>query len=185
MEEREVLLRAKEYIEKLANGVNPLDDSKVGDDDIVNNVRISRCLFYVANVLQDVINRKSRVRSSKSKREKFDISQEQIDKIEIVKNPITISELIGKINSFVNVDSMRRLSYKKVVDWLKKNNIMTTFIDEKGKSRSKPTEYGENIGFKLERRLSSSYGEYYTTIINEDAQRFILDYLFEIAKEEN
>ena len=37
---------AKMWIEKLANGVNPLNDELVKDDDLINNVHISRCLFY-------------------------------------------------------------------------------------------------------------------------------------------
>lgn len=36
---------AKEWISKLANGINPLDNNLIKDEDIVNNVHISRCLF--------------------------------------------------------------------------------------------------------------------------------------------
>lgn len=35
-------LTAKVWIEKLANGINPLNDELVKDDDIINNVHISR-----------------------------------------------------------------------------------------------------------------------------------------------
>ena len=45
MTELETLERAKMYIDKLANGVNPLDDSTVPENDIVNNIRLSRCFF--------------------------------------------------------------------------------------------------------------------------------------------
>lgn len=55
MTDREILCRAKEYIDKLANGIDPLTDSPVNENDIVNNIRISRCLFYVSNVLNRVI----------------------------------------------------------------------------------------------------------------------------------
>lgn len=42
---------AIDWINKLANGMNPLDGSTLPDSDIVNNVHISRCLFYFAIVL--------------------------------------------------------------------------------------------------------------------------------------
>lgn len=45
MTELEKIAYAKTYIEKLANGINPLTNQAVPDDDIINNVRISRCLF--------------------------------------------------------------------------------------------------------------------------------------------
>ena len=52
MEDFDVLCRAKMYIDKLANGINPLDNQPLKEDDVVNNVRLSRCFFYVADVLR-------------------------------------------------------------------------------------------------------------------------------------
>lgn len=42
------LRTAQDWIEKLANGINPLTLEPVKEDDIVNNVHISRCLFFVS-----------------------------------------------------------------------------------------------------------------------------------------
>lgn len=36
-------------IKKLANGINPIDDSAVQDENVINHVRLSRCFFYVAD----------------------------------------------------------------------------------------------------------------------------------------
>ena len=47
MTELEKIAYAKSFIDKLANGINPLDDTPIPDDDIANNVRLSRCFFYV------------------------------------------------------------------------------------------------------------------------------------------
>ena len=55
--DQEIMQRAKLYIDKLANGINPLTDEPLREDDIVNNVRISRCLFYVSGVLEKVTTR--------------------------------------------------------------------------------------------------------------------------------
>lgn len=52
MTEQEKLQRAKDCIDSLANGLNPLDGTPVPEQDIVNNVKISRCLFFVSNVLR-------------------------------------------------------------------------------------------------------------------------------------
>ena len=45
MTELEKIAYAKSFIDKLANGINPLDDTPIPDDDIANNVRLSRCFF--------------------------------------------------------------------------------------------------------------------------------------------
>ena len=55
MTELEKIERAKMYMDKLANGINPIDDSVVPDEDIVNNVRLSRCFFFVSDVLRQII----------------------------------------------------------------------------------------------------------------------------------
>ena len=55
MTELEKIERARMYIDKLANGINPIDDTVVPDGDIINNVRLSRCLFFVSDVLRQVI----------------------------------------------------------------------------------------------------------------------------------
>ena len=55
MTEVEKIEYAKSFIDKLANGINPLDDTAIKEDDVVNNVRLSRCFFYVSDVLRQVI----------------------------------------------------------------------------------------------------------------------------------
>ena len=55
MTELEVMQRAKMYIDKLANGINPIDDTAVSENDVINNVRLSRCFFYVSEILRQVI----------------------------------------------------------------------------------------------------------------------------------
>ena len=77
MTELETLERAKMYMEKLANGVNPIDGTMIPDEDVVNNVRLSRCFFYVADVLRQVIENGGAVSQKKSKKEPFEISVEK------------------------------------------------------------------------------------------------------------
>ena len=57
MTELEKTKYAKSYVEQLANGVNPLTGSPIPEGDLLNNVRISRCLFYVADILRQVIEK--------------------------------------------------------------------------------------------------------------------------------
>ena len=55
MTELEKIEYAKSFIDKLANGINPLDDSTIKEDEVVNNVRLSRCFFFVSDILRQVI----------------------------------------------------------------------------------------------------------------------------------
>ena len=53
--ELEIMKHAKEYIDKLANGIDPFSDKPVPDGDIINNVKLSRCFFYISGILEKVI----------------------------------------------------------------------------------------------------------------------------------
>lgn len=46
MTELETMQHAKNYIDKLANGIDPLTDEIINDDSVINNVRISRLNLY-------------------------------------------------------------------------------------------------------------------------------------------
>ena len=54
MTELEKIAYAKSFIDKLANGINPLDDTSIPEGDIANNVRLSHCFFYVSDILCQV-----------------------------------------------------------------------------------------------------------------------------------
>ena len=52
MTEIEEIKYAKAVIESLARGINPLSGETIPEDEVINNVKISRCLFYVVDVLE-------------------------------------------------------------------------------------------------------------------------------------
>ena len=67
MNDRNKSTVAKDWVLKLANGINPLDGSIIPDGDIVNNVHISRCLFYVSELLGTLV--KSNMKSKEYENE--------------------------------------------------------------------------------------------------------------------
>ena len=71
MTELEILKRAKLYIDKMANGKNPITDEEAGENDVINNVRVARCLFYVSGVLDKVIASGGEVEGKAKKKDPF------------------------------------------------------------------------------------------------------------------
>ena len=71
----------KEWISKLANGINPLDNSPIKDEDIVNNVHISRCLFFAAEIIDSFIQKNTK--KEKENKLEFNISAEDLSKVYI------------------------------------------------------------------------------------------------------
>ena len=56
MTELEIMQRAKMYLDKLAQGIDPISGDEVPEDSVLNNVRLARCFFYVSGILQQVID---------------------------------------------------------------------------------------------------------------------------------
>ena len=55
MTELDTIKRAKMYMEKLSQGVNPIDGTPVPEGDLTRNARMSRCFAYFAQVLDKVV----------------------------------------------------------------------------------------------------------------------------------
>ena len=56
MTELDILIHAKDYIDKLAQGIDPISGQEVPEDSVINQARLVRCFFYVSGVLQKVID---------------------------------------------------------------------------------------------------------------------------------
>ena len=99
MTELEKIERARMYIDKLANGINPIDDTMAPDDDLINNVRLSRCFFFVSDVLRQVIENggtKTAV-NKKPKKLPLEIPIEKRSQFVYSEVPIPASEIAKRI----------------------------------------------------------------------------------------
>ncbi len=182
MEEFEKIAYAKSFIDKLANGISPLDDTPLPEDNPVNHVRLSRCFFYVSSILQKEIDRERR-KSQKEKRDSrlpFSITQERLEKFEYSASPISASAMGRKINWLVREEiegeRMEKFSYRKINYWLQEIGMIEWREWHNGKLKRFPTPQGEAIGLVLE--IWENYGRKTPVIyLSASAQRFIVDHL--------
>ena len=170
MIDEEKIVTAKVWIEKLANGINPLNDELVKDDDLINNVHISRCLFYVAELLSDV---KAGTTAERKSRKKFFLSAKDAANISISK-PNGIANFVKLVNGYIP-DDMKALSAVQVIKWLRHEGLMQEVQKEDGHKTNLPTEDGKKIGITTEIQRNPEGLDYQRVVYSVDAQRFILD----------
>ena len=180
MTELETLERAKMYIEKLANGINPIDGSVIPDGDVANNVRLARCFFYVAGVLGQLVDKGGLTPQKKTQKEPFALSQEQKNAFQYSKASIPISELSKRINALADSENMETLSYRRIRDWLEHMELLEEVQNGDGIITKYPTAQGEKMGISLDAR-SGPKGTYFVVVYSMSAQHFILDHLEEIV----
>lgn len=175
----ELLKHAKNYIEKMANGINPLTNERVSDNDLINNIKISRCLFYVNNILGEVISNGGAVNNI-PKKIPFNITKEEISKYKYSEEDLTISKIVKKINELRTNENMTKLKATDVCNWLISVGLMIegTLYDKKVK---RPTEKGKLIGMYVEHRIGTTMG-YDVILYKRGAQKFIIDNIEKIIK---
>ena len=174
MTDLEKIAYAKGFIDKLANGINPLDDTLVPDGELLNNVRLSRCFFFVSDILRQVIENGGigTVRRPKTEKAELTLSAEDKSKLRVSEFPVTVSQITNSVNAVIDQEKMQKLPVTAINLWLVDRGYMTVIPDKNGKSKKLPTEQGLGIGILTEER-SGSFGSYIAVSFSSEAQRFI------------
>lgn len=176
MEEQDKLLVAYDWVRKLANGINPLNGNAVNEDDIVNNVHISRCLFYVA----DILGKHSERRPKTNRNTPFDLSALQIDKYNYV-DAISISAFARELQKLLP-ENMQAVSYNSMTKWLLQEGfLLESAPDNDGHTYKIATPKGNSIGIFSEERESNGR-HFMGTLYNREAQKYLIEHLKEISK---
>ncbi|MDR1939615.1 MAG: hypothetical protein LBQ40_02325 [Clostridiales bacterium] len=181
MENIEILTRARLYIDSLAKGINPLDGKEMQDGELLNNVRLSRCFFYVSEVLGEVIanggvvgSKKKAAAGSKAGLSEFALSDEQKTRVVISKTPIPISYFTEAINAVIDLTEYKKIGYAAIQNYLIEEGYLGVETDLIGNSCKFPTEKGLAIGIISEKRQYNGKDRN-VNLYDERAQRFILD----------
>lgn len=136
MTELETMQRAKMYMDKLAQGIDPITNQEVPEDSVLNHVRLARCFFYVSDVLGRVIANGGTV-GQPVRNIDFSITSEQLARVQIMDYPVRITEFTDALYQAAGDPQMKKPGVKRITDWLM----------EKGFRPRLPDQTGKRIGF--------------------------------------
>ena len=186
MTELEKIQNAKLYIEKLARGINPVNDLPVAENELVNDVHISRCFFYVAEVLERFLADAGAGEAAahrKPKKQPFSITEEQCGCFEYSTAPITVSEITRRLNIAAEAGDDNQLRYSSITFWLIETGMLAISKYPDGKEVKRPTEHGAALGISTTERESVG-GTYNVVVYGEQAQRFIVENINAVLESE-
>lgn len=175
MTELETMQRVKMYLDKLAQGIDPISNQEIPKDSTLNNVRLARCFFYVSDILGQVIANGG-VIGGKPKLQDFAITMEQLRSVQVSQEPVRVTQLIEMISSAVGDPQMKKLRTTVITDWLLEKGFVEKQTGIDGKSIRVPTQNGLMLGMSVQTR-QGQYGEYQAVYYNTSAQQFVLDNL--------
>lgn len=197
MTEAQRILYAKTYIDKMANGQNPLTDEYLPDSDLLNNVKITRCLFYVSSLLEELCELKGEnalenksYRTSTAKKTyqskgkpKFCATQQMTDNFPYRSGGIYTRDIADYFNAEADKIGMRKVYTSAIFAWLTKNGYLLD-VTANGISYKTASGKGKQVGILAEPRKDKE-GKYYTTVkMGIDAQKLIVAHINEIAAEQ-
>lgn len=172
MADVEKLRKVKQCIDSLAEGLNPFTGQPLPEQDIVNDVRVSRSLFWVSAFLQEQMQ--GTATKKNSKKQVFRLSLEERERVEFSSRPIPASELARRMNDVIGSQDCKRISYRQITDWLVEVGMLKLVGNAAGAQRRRPTDSGEKLGILVDNRMGQ-YGPYQVVLYSEEAQRFIVD----------
>ena len=162
------------YLQRIAEGNNPINNLPADEDSVLNNPNVIRCMFFVKEVLEEVKRNNGYIGKKSKKSDKSDFPIEVLDSFSY-KEDKAISKFVEQINEAVNGDVYKKVSYKSITQWLKLNGFLQEeYSQEFNKVITLPTEKGIQLGIRAERRNSSRGVEYILVIYGKQAQEYIV-----------
>ena len=174
MTELETIAHAKNYLDAMAKGNSPLTGEPVPETDLINNVRISRCLFFVSDILRQVLEQGGVKPPRNAEKEPFHLDHKQLKNFSFSDSAIPVSEIANRINALIDETVTKKFKYSSITEFLLSCGLLSMVDLPSGNAVRRPTEDGNKLGIFTEER-EGQYGTYLVTLYNPEAQHFIID----------
>lgn len=168
------------YIQRIADGNNPVNNMPAEDDAVLNNPNVIRCMFFVKEVLEAVKRNNGYIGKKAQKYDKIEFPIEILASFSYREDK-AISKFVEQINELIDENVHQKLSYRPISQWLKLNGFLVEeFSQEFNKKITLPTEKGTRLGIRAERRNSTGGADYLLLIYGKQAQEYIVQNMKDI-----
>lgn len=172
-QEIEKLTNAKEVIEKITSGVNPLNEKEIEKESFIHDQSINAHLLYAAQKLSKLIawERNKGLKNVL----KFVISKQEMESIKLPDKKIGVNEFARCVNMVIDTNVSKKLSGAEINKKLKEMGILGEVQEGKG-FRTVTNESSAKYGIEVEKRRFNGQ-EYDAIVFNEEGKQFLLDNL--------
>ena len=178
MTELEKIEYTKNFVDKLAEGINPIDGTPIAEGDLLNNVRISRCMYYVSDILRRVIENGGTDGKKPARRGRAPFALDDSARRELTPadEPLRISQVTSLINERVDPETMKNLRSGVITRWLLGIGALEQVQLPSGKEAKIPTPQGRSLGL-ITQEFRGENSVYSVVLYKPEAQQFIFDNL--------
>jgi hypothetical protein len=175
------LKKSKDYIDKLVEGINPVNGKPISTREVIYDYKVSRQLEFLSEYIKNEINRLESSEKSKKDDEddeliEFELTDQELKKVEISDKPISLADICNMLNHLRPTSKMRKLKPISAIEVLNAFGLV-----DRVRRKIIPTEEGMNLGIQF-KEFQSNGSTLTKVLYSTEAQKFIIDHLKEIAE---
>ena len=167
------------YVQRIAEGNNPINNMPADDDAILNNPNVIRCMYFVKDVLEQVqannglIAEKAKRGAHKSERALEVFPIELLSEFRYQEDK-SVNNFLKQLYEPLGDKKIKKITGKHINDWLSTSGyIVENFNEELLKYVKVPTDKGKSIGMRAE-KIQYLNNAYITIFYDKTAQEFII-----------
>ena len=180
--EQEKLAVAIKYVERIADGCNPVNNVPLENDDIFYNPNIIRCMYFIKDVLEEVRNNGGIIGGKSGKEPSLPFPIEILDRFSYAEDK-SITHVLNQIYEPIVNMNVKKVSVTKITAALKEEGYLLDEPNiETGKTRKVPSAKGQELGiYMVEREYNGRM--YESVTYNQNAQRYVVELIRKLADE--
>ena len=165
---------AIKYMERMADGRNPVNNTPLEQNDVLNNPNIIRCMYFIKDVLEEVRRNGGNVGGKPGKEPEIPFPKGSLDMF-IYTEDKSITHVLNQIYEPVAGRNVKKVSATKITNTLKEEGYLIEEVNpETGKMRKVPSAKGVNLGIYLVEREYN--GRMYQAVTyNRIAQEYVVE----------
>ena len=168
------------YMARMAEGRNPATNQPI-DNELLNNPNVIRCLYYIGDILNEVIANKGIV-GKRAGGKKTEFPVEVLKQFEYRRDK-PISHVLKQFQEPLAGENVKRLNPGAINKWLCANGyIEKQVIEESQRECWFPLQKGIDVGMYAEERGEPG-SQYATIMYSSEAQQFLAEHMEEILND--
>lgn len=174
---------AIKYVERIADGCNPVNNAPLENDVILNNPNVIRCMYFIKDVLEEVRNNGGMIGGKNGKEPALPFPLEILDRFSYAEDK-SITHVLNQIYEPIADMNVKKVSVTRVTAALKEGGYLLEEPDsETGKTRKVPSAKGGELGIYLVEREYN--GRMYQSVTyNRNAQEYVVGLIRKLAEEQ-
>ena len=177
------LVVAIKYVERIADGCNPVNNVPLENDAVLNNPNVIRCMYFIKEILEEVQNNGGIIGGRNGKEPAAPFPVEILDGF-TYREDKSITHVLNQIYEPIAGMNVKKISAAKVTAALKDEGYLLDEVNpETGKSRKVPSDKGKELGIYLVDRTFNGQ-TYQSVTYNKNAQEYVMDLIRRMVAQE-